>query len=176
LVLSAVGRHRAGGLALFDQVVAGEPLGQFARLGVPQPDPVPDPQRARRLPQHRRLHLTRALGPGEPQPGRHERGGLALGGVRPGGDVTAGEQGDRPAARPPYHRQRVDQRGARREAAVGVEQGGPHQAGSGRQLGHGRVGGGHLEAAGPAAVDELQRGQVPDPADRLAPPLAQFGR
>src|ERR1700744_4442567 len=43
LTFTAVGRHRASRSVVLDQVVLVEPLGQLARLGVPQPHPVPHP-------------------------------------------------------------------------------------------------------------------------------------
>ena len=73
LALAAVGRHGPGRGAVLDQVVIGEPLGELARLRVPQPDPVAEPQPGGRRAQHRGLHLTGALGSGELQPGRQVR-------------------------------------------------------------------------------------------------------
>ena len=49
LALAPVGRNR-GDLVAVDQVVVGEPLGQFAGLGVPQPDPVAGAQPAAAAP------------------------------------------------------------------------------------------------------------------------------
>src|SRR5215469_1278045 len=65
LSFPAVGRHasRAGRTGL-DHVVLGEALGELAALGVPQPDPVADPERVRRDAYHRRLDLARALDAG----------------------------------------------------------------------------------------------------------------
>src|ERR1700742_4379738 len=57
LALTAVGRHRAGRSVVLDQVVLIEPFGQLAGLGVPQPHPVPDPQRGGRASPDRGLHL-----------------------------------------------------------------------------------------------------------------------
>src|SRR6201996_2075118 len=73
LTFTAVGRHRASRSVVLDQVVLVEPLGQLARLGVPQPHPVPPPQCGGRGPAHRSLHLARALGAGQLQPGRQIR-------------------------------------------------------------------------------------------------------
>ena len=82
-----------------------------------------------------------------------------------------------PRRRPPDHRQREHERraaggtcGRRRTAS------GPTRPGPGGQLGDRLVGRGGFERAGAAAVDELQRGQRADPADRLGAPLAQFRR
>src|SRR5450756_1982759 len=69
LSFPAVGGHaRRVRIAGHDQVVLGEPLGKFAALGVAHPDPVPDPQAVRGRTEHRGLHLTGALGLGQPQP------------------------------------------------------------------------------------------------------------
>src|ERR1700761_1264154 len=74
LAFTPVGGHRAGRGPVLDQVVVVEPLGQLARLGVPQPDPVPHPQPAGQGAQHRGLHLPGTLGAGQLQPGGPVRG------------------------------------------------------------------------------------------------------
>ena len=52
------------------------------------------------------------------------------------------------------------------EGAVGVEQRRAVEAGAGRDLGDGRLGSGSVQAAGAAAVDELQRREGPHGGDR----------
>src|ERR1700761_5341109 len=78
LALTPVGGHRAGRGPVLDQVVVVEPLGQLARLGVPEPDPVPDPQPPGDGAQHRGLDLPGPLGAGQLEPGRPVRRGRAV--------------------------------------------------------------------------------------------------
>ena len=65
--------------------------------------------------------------------------------------------------------------GVRREAAVVVEEGGSVEARAGGDLGHRVLGGGQLEAAGAAAVDDLQLGELAHRGDDRRPPLGQLG-
>ncbi len=137
----------------------GEALAQLAGLRVAQVDAVADLQLIRGFAEQRRLHLAGALPPVEPQPGgqmwpRQARG---VGGT--GGEIAASQRRNDAASGTAHDGQREQRRRARRERAVGVEQGRPVQPRPGRHLGDRRLGGCALEAAGPAAVDELQRGQ-----------------
>src|SRR4029077_15935869 len=61
LSFPAIGRHDSRHGGVLDHVVFGHALGEFAALGVPQPDPVADAEAVRRDAEHRRLHLAGAL-------------------------------------------------------------------------------------------------------------------
>ena len=115
----------------------------------------------------RRLHLAGALGADQPQPGRQPRQRQAGRLGRPGGDPAAAEHGGDPRAGPAHHRQREERGRVRPPAPVRVEQRRPVQPGAGGDLGDRGVGGGRGDAAGAAAVDELQVGVL---ADRRRPP------
>jgi hypothetical protein len=141
-----------------------EPFSQFAGLGVPHPDPVAGLESGRRAAAHRSLHFARAFGDGQAQSGRKIRPRQAVPDTGAGSHVAAGEQRGDVRRGLADHRQGVEQGRPRREPGVRVEQGGPDQAGAGRELGHRGVLAGSLQAAGPTAIDELK---VRDTADEL---------
>src|SRR5215831_4928434 len=79
-----------------NQVVMGESFGKLAALRVPQPDPVTDAEPVGRRAGHRRLHLTRPLDLGQPEPRGPERRRQPVGRPAARGDVAAAEQGGYP--------------------------------------------------------------------------------
>src|SRR6185295_5126085 len=73
-----------------------------------------------------------------------------------------------------HDRQRKAGSGSQSEAAVGVEEGGRVEAGARGYLGDRVLGAGQLEAAGAAAVDDLQLGDLADRGNDRAPPLSEL--
>ena len=131
---------------------------------------------ARPSPGHRRLHLARALLAVQPQPGREHGRREPVGARRAGGEVAAAEHRRHLRGRPPHDRQREQRRGARRERPVGVEQRRREEPGARRDLGHRGLGGGALDRARAAAVDEAQRRDRADRGDDLGAPRGQLAR
>src|SRR5579872_5852060 len=118
-----ISRDTLGGPgSIVNQVVVGEPFGQLAALGVPQPDPVADAEPVGGRAGHGSLHLTCTLDLGQLQSRGPERRGQPVRRPGAGGDVPAAEQGGYPRRRPPHHRERVLQCGLGVEITVGVEQ------------------------------------------------------
>ena len=157
-----------------NHVVRTEALGEFAGLGVPQPDPAAGLQVPGGRAAHRRLDLTGALDAGEAEARGQVRPRQSVRGAGAGGDVAAAEQRGDTRARPSHHRQRKQQGGFGGKPAVRVEQGRADQPGTRREFGHRPIPRGRFQAACPAAVDELQGGQGLDQADCLGPPPVEF--
>ena len=123
---------------------------------------------ARRRPGRAAASAPRPRPRGCPAAGRRETGrGRRSAPGRARREVAAAEHRRHAGGRAPDDRQGEQRRGARRERAVGVEQRRPVQAGPGRDLGHRGLGGGALDPAGPAAVDEPQRRHGPHRGDDL---------
>ena len=147
---------RRRSLAL-DQVERVEALAELAGLGVAQVDAVADPQRAggrrREAASAPRRRPPACRGGGPPaDTGSGRRSGA--GGAR--GEVAAAERGDDARAGPADDRQREERGGLSVERAVVVEQGRRVEARAGGELGDAPAAAVARQAAGPAAVDELE--------------------
>ena len=81
---------------------------------------------------------------------------VGAGGTR--GDIATAEHGGDVRAGPPDDREGEQRRRAGPEGAIGVEQGGAVEPGAGGDLGDRGLARGELQAAGAAAVDDLEHG------------------
>ena len=120
-VAAAVGRDHLGDRLAADQVHVADVLEQLARLGVPEPHQVADPQQRGGVPGQRGLHLAGTLEPREVQAGRRPRDGGAVLAGRAAGDEAAAVDGRHRRRGLAGHPEPEVRRRARLEGRVVVE-------------------------------------------------------
>ena len=150
-------------------------LARLPALGVPEPDSIADREGTSRGAAQGSLHLAGPLAREGAQPLRPHGRRLPRRRRWPRGDPSASQHRDHVGSRAPDDLEREGGCRCRIEPAVVVEEMAGEQPASRGELGHGAIGCGRLERAGPPAVDEFQGRDLAQRGDDAGPSVVELG-